>query len=164
MLAVAGPNPQESQTLRNPQQATETNKLPRSLIYVRPLFYSSAALRWLENEPNVTIRRKDCCDGFLASIEPDGSNVFIQCMVVKLIGGRSMHGHVRAGLCLLYIISRKPRFSYSSERCSRLFACLRHIWCSSERCSRLFAYKLGPPRGVHMCVSVLIRISCKRST
>lgn len=35
------------------------------------------ALQWIENEPNVTIRRKDCFDGFLGSIEDDGSNVFV---------------------------------------------------------------------------------------
>jgi hypothetical protein len=35
-----------------------------------------AALEWLENDPNVTIRRKDCIDGYLASFEKDGSNVF----------------------------------------------------------------------------------------
>ncbi|KAK7317685.1 hypothetical protein RJT34_02117 [Clitoria ternatea] len=34
-------------------------------------------LLWLENEPNATIRCKDCIDGFLGSIEKDGSNVFI---------------------------------------------------------------------------------------
>ncbi|XP_057749338.1 nicotinamidase 1-like [Arachis stenosperma] len=34
-------------------------------------------LRWLENESNVTIRRKDCFDGYLGSIEEDGSNVFV---------------------------------------------------------------------------------------
>lgn len=35
-----------------------------------------AALEWLENDPNVTIRRKDCIDGYLAAFEKDGSNVF----------------------------------------------------------------------------------------
>ncbi|OUZ99735.1 Isochorismatase-like [Macleaya cordata] len=35
------------------------------------------SLQWLENESNVTIRRKDCIDGFLGSIKEDGSNVFI---------------------------------------------------------------------------------------
>ncbi|XP_041015432.1 nicotinamidase 1-like [Juglans microcarpa x Juglans regia] len=35
------------------------------------------ALQWLENEPNVTIRRKDCIDGYLGSTEDDGSNVFV---------------------------------------------------------------------------------------
>ncbi|KAG9440694.1 hypothetical protein H6P81_020859 [Aristolochia fimbriata] len=34
-------------------------------------------LKWLEKEPNVTIRRKDCFDGFIGSMEKDGSNVFI---------------------------------------------------------------------------------------
>ncbi|EYU39298.1 hypothetical protein ABFS82_11G097300 [Erythranthe guttata] len=35
------------------------------------------SLQWLENEPNVTLRRKDCIDGFLGSLEKDGSNVFV---------------------------------------------------------------------------------------
>ncbi|XP_040997102.1 nicotinamidase 1-like isoform X2 [Juglans microcarpa x Juglans regia] len=35
------------------------------------------ALRWIENEPNVNIRRKDCFDGYLGSTEADGSNVFV---------------------------------------------------------------------------------------
>ncbi|XP_076922885.1 nicotinamidase 1-like [Bidens hawaiensis] len=35
------------------------------------------ALQWLENESNVTVRRKDCIDGFLGSFEKDGSNVFV---------------------------------------------------------------------------------------
>ncbi|KAJ4714558.1 nicotinamidase 1-like [Melia azedarach] len=35
------------------------------------------ALEWLENETNVTLRRKDCIDGFLGSIEKDGSNAFV---------------------------------------------------------------------------------------
>ncbi|WMV53270.1 hypothetical protein MTR67_046655 [Solanum verrucosum] len=35
------------------------------------------ALQWLENEPNVTVRCKDCIDGFIGSIEKDGSNVFV---------------------------------------------------------------------------------------
>lgn len=40
-------------------------------------FHYTAALRWLENEANVTIRRKDCFDGYLGSTENDGSNVFV---------------------------------------------------------------------------------------
>ncbi|GMN33997.1 hypothetical protein TIFTF001_004448 [Ficus carica] len=35
------------------------------------------ALQWLENEPNATLRCKDCIDGFLGAIEKDGSNVFV---------------------------------------------------------------------------------------
>ncbi|PQM36156.1 hypothetical protein Pyn_04562 [Prunus yedoensis var. nudiflora] len=33
------------------------------------------ALQWLESEANVTLRCKDCIDGFLGSIEKDGSNI-----------------------------------------------------------------------------------------
>ncbi|KAK9285626.1 hypothetical protein L1049_024823 [Liquidambar formosana] len=50
------------------------------------------ALQWLENEPNVTLRCKDCIDGFLGSIEKDGSNVFVdwvktnQIKVVLVVG------------------------------------------------------------------------------
>lgn len=33
-------------------------------------------LTWLENDPNVTIKRKDCMDGFIGSIEKDGTNTF----------------------------------------------------------------------------------------
>ncbi|KAL6554912.1 NiCoT heavy metal ion transporter Nic1 [Orobanche gracilis] len=35
------------------------------------------SLQWLEKEPNVTLRRKDCIDGFIGSFEQDGSNAFI---------------------------------------------------------------------------------------
>ncbi|KAL9241391.1 hypothetical protein vseg_015509 [Gypsophila vaccaria] len=35
------------------------------------------ALAWLEGESNVTIRLKDCIDGFLGSLNEDGSNVFV---------------------------------------------------------------------------------------
>ncbi|KAG0492188.1 hypothetical protein HPP92_005586 [Vanilla planifolia] len=34
------------------------------------------ALEWLEKDPNVTMKRKDCIDGFLCSEESDGSNIF----------------------------------------------------------------------------------------
>lgn len=35
------------------------------------------ALQWLEKESNVTLRRKDCIDGYIGSFETDGSNVFV---------------------------------------------------------------------------------------
>lgn len=41
------------------------------------LFLWFAELQWLENQPNVTIRNKDCLDGFIGSLEKDGSNVFV---------------------------------------------------------------------------------------
>ncbi|KAL4340350.1 hypothetical protein GQ457_08G037560 [Hibiscus cannabinus] len=34
-------------------------------------------LQWLENEANATLRRKDCIDGFLGSVDKDGSNLFV---------------------------------------------------------------------------------------
>ncbi|XP_031114577.1 nicotinamidase 1-like [Ipomoea triloba] len=34
-------------------------------------------LVWLEDQPNVTLRRKGCIDGFLGSLERDGTNVFV---------------------------------------------------------------------------------------
>ncbi|XP_039058552.1 nicotinamidase 1-like [Hibiscus syriacus] len=34
-------------------------------------------LQWLENEANATLRCKDCIDGFLGSVEKDGSNLFV---------------------------------------------------------------------------------------
>lgn len=48
-------------------------KLSLSLMFLS----STTALQWLENEPNVTIRRKDCIDGYLGSTEDDGSNIFV---------------------------------------------------------------------------------------
>uniref|UniRef100_A0A804NT19 Isochorismatase-like domain-containing protein n=1 Tax=Zea mays TaxID=4577 RepID=A0A804NT19_MAIZE len=33
-------------------------------------------LEWLEKEPNVTIKRKSCIDGYISCIEKDGSSVF----------------------------------------------------------------------------------------
>ncbi|KAE8722372.1 Nicotinamidase 1 [Hibiscus syriacus] len=34
-------------------------------------------LQWLENEANATLRCKDCIDGFLGSVDKDGSNLFV---------------------------------------------------------------------------------------
>ncbi|KAJ8476410.1 hypothetical protein OPV22_020137 [Ensete ventricosum] len=34
------------------------------------------ALEWLEKDPNLTMRRKDCINGFIGSMEKDGSNAF----------------------------------------------------------------------------------------
>ncbi|KAH1113652.1 hypothetical protein J1N35_007030 [Gossypium stocksii] len=38
------------------------------------------ALQWLENEPNATLRCKDCIDGFIGSIQEDNSNLFVDCV------------------------------------------------------------------------------------
>ncbi|KAK4771605.1 hypothetical protein SAY87_032137 [Trapa incisa] len=34
-------------------------------------------LKWLEKGPSVTLRRKDCINGFIGCMEKDGSNVFV---------------------------------------------------------------------------------------
>ncbi|KAL9231918.1 hypothetical protein vseg_007078 [Gypsophila vaccaria] len=52
------------------------------------------ALRWLEQEPNVTIRRKDCYDGFIGSIQDDGSNAF-----VNWIKSNKIKSILVAGVC-----------------------------------------------------------------
>ncbi|KAF5738037.1 nicotinamidase 1-like isoform X1 [Tripterygium wilfordii] len=50
------------------------------------------ALQWLENEPNVKLRFKDCINGYLGSVEKDGSNVFVdwikdnQIKVILVVG------------------------------------------------------------------------------
>lgn len=48
-----------------------------SLSNVALALLSFSDLEWLENKPNVTIRRKDCIDGFIGSIQKGGSNVFV---------------------------------------------------------------------------------------
>lgn len=57
-----------------------------------------AALRWLEEEPNVTIRRKDCFDGYLGSMEADGSNVFVDWVKQNQI--RTVSGENKNSLCI----------------------------------------------------------------
>ncbi|KAK9666625.1 hypothetical protein RND81_14G199100 [Saponaria officinalis] len=52
------------------------------------------ALRWLEQEPNVTIRHKDCYDGFIGSIQDDGSNAF-----VNWIKANKIKSILVAGVC-----------------------------------------------------------------
>ncbi|XP_022763656.1 nicotinamidase 1-like [Durio zibethinus] len=61
------------------------------------------ALRWIENETNVTIRRKDCYDGYLGSMEVDGSNVFVdwvknnQIKVLLVVG-------ICTDICVLHFV------------------------------------------------------------
>ncbi|KAH9297629.1 hypothetical protein KI387_029311, partial [Taxus chinensis] len=35
------------------------------------------ALEWLEDDPNVVIKHKDCINGFIGCIQKDGSNAFV---------------------------------------------------------------------------------------
>nr|AAD15566.1 unknown protein [Arabidopsis thaliana] len=43
------------------------------------------ALKWLESEDCATLRRKDCINGFVGSMESDGSNVFVDWVKEKQI-------------------------------------------------------------------------------
>ncbi|XP_060184518.1 nicotinamidase 1 [Lycium barbarum] len=58
------------------------------------------ALQWLENEPNVTVRCKDCIDGFLGSIEKDGSNVFVNWVKANAIKAILVVG-ICTDICML---------------------------------------------------------------
>ncbi|KAH9612985.1 hypothetical protein KSS87_011972 [Heliosperma pusillum] len=58
------------------------------------------ALRWLEREPNVTIRRKDCYDGFIGSFQDDGSNVFVNWIKTNKIKSLLVVG-VCTDICVL---------------------------------------------------------------
>ncbi|XP_074563318.1 nicotinamidase 1-like [Curcuma longa] len=52
------------------------------------------ALKWLEEDPSVTIRRKDCFDGFIGSMEKDGSNAFS-----KWVKANQIKTILVAGIC-----------------------------------------------------------------
>lgn len=58
------------------------------------------ALSWLEEESNVTIRRKDCYDGFIGSIQNDGSNVFVNWVKANKIESLLVVG-VCTDICVL---------------------------------------------------------------
>ncbi|KAK7319492.1 hypothetical protein RJT34_04213 [Clitoria ternatea] len=62
------------------------------------------ALRWLENESNVTIRRKNCFDGYLGSVEEDGSNVFVDWVKKNKITTLVVVG-VCTDICVLDFVS-----------------------------------------------------------
>ncbi|KAF5463119.1 hypothetical protein F2P56_019060 [Juglans regia] len=49
------------------------------------------ALQWLENEPFATLKCKDCIDGFVGSIEKDGSNLFVDWVKNNQIKKELMH-------------------------------------------------------------------------
>lgn len=48
------------------------------LKYLASDLLEIAALKWLETDPNVTIKRKDCFDGFIGSMEKNGTNTFAE--------------------------------------------------------------------------------------
>ncbi|KAL4201108.1 hypothetical protein AMTRI_Chr02g214500 [Amborella trichopoda] len=43
------------------------------------------ALQWLEKDPNVTIQRKDCINGFIGCIQNDGTNTFVDWVKANMV-------------------------------------------------------------------------------
>lgn len=125
-------------------------------------FWKFVELKWLEKEPNVTIKCKDCIDGFLASMEKDGSNTFANWVKtneikvvsisyplnygskVKLskscklfhvgVGVRDMHRYLCARLCVFHTVRSKHRTCASIARSSSLLAWMCHIRFSCPCC------------------------------
>ncbi|KAK9106133.1 hypothetical protein Scep_022977 [Stephania cephalantha] len=55
----------------------EVLPLVANVVALEPEEDAQPVPEWLEKEPNVVIRRKDCIDGFVRSFDEDGSNVFV---------------------------------------------------------------------------------------
>ncbi|KAJ8771174.1 hypothetical protein K2173_025782 [Erythroxylum novogranatense] len=87
------------------------------------------ALEWLENEPNATLRRKDCIDGFVGCIEKDGSNVFVDWVKNNQINTILVTG-ICTDLCVLDFVS-----STLSARNRRLLAPLEDVIVYSRGCA-----------------------------
>lgn len=87
------------------------------------------ALEWLENEPNATLKPKDCIDGFLGSMEKDGSNVFVdwvksnQIQVILVVG-------ICTDICILDFVC-----STMSARNRGLLAPLEGVIVYSRACA-----------------------------
>ncbi|KAG9138496.1 hypothetical protein Leryth_012778 [Lithospermum erythrorhizon] len=87
------------------------------------------ALQWLEDEPNVTLRCKDCIDGFLGSIEKDGSNVFVEWVKTHEIKVLLVVG-ICTDICVLDFVS-----SALSARNRRMLTPLEDVVVYSRGCS-----------------------------
>lgn len=87
------------------------------------------ALQWLEGEPNVTLRPKDCIDGFLGSIEKDGANVFIEWIKTNKINAILVVG-ICTDICVLDFVC-----STLSARNRRLLTPLENVFVYSHGCA-----------------------------
>ncbi|GAB2232012.1 hypothetical protein Droror1_Dr00011032 [Drosera rotundifolia] len=87
------------------------------------------ALKWLEKEPNVILKPKDCINGFIGSIEKDGTNTFVdwvksnQIKVVLVVG-------ICTDICVLDFVS-----SALSARNRRLLIPLEEVVVYSQGCA-----------------------------
>ncbi|KAI9111840.1 hypothetical protein K1719_017530 [Acacia pycnantha] len=86
-------------------------------------------LLWLENEPNATLRCKDCIDGFLGSIEKDGSNVFVKWVESHQIKQILVVG-ICTDICVLDFVC-----SALAARNRRLLPPLEHVIVYSHACA-----------------------------
>jgi hypothetical protein len=76
----------------------------------------------MENEPNVTLKCKDCIDGFLGSIEKDGSNVFVNWVKRNHIKTVSIFSTPK-GVCFLVIFC-------NLYLCALFYSCVLNIFYS----------------------------------
>ncbi|GAB2282981.1 NiCoT heavy metal ion transporter Nic1 [Dionaea muscipula] len=86
-------------------------------------------LEWLGNEPNVTLRAKDCIDGFLGSIEKDGTNMFVDWVRSKQIKVLLVAG-ICTDVCVLDFVC-----SALSARNRRLLVPLEEVIVYSQACA-----------------------------
>lgn len=87
------------------------------------------ALQWLENEPNATFKCKDCIDGFLGSIEEDGSNLFVDWVKNNQIKAILVVG-ICTDICVLDFVS-----STLSARNRRFLTPLEDVIVYSRACA-----------------------------
>ncbi|XP_021714010.1 nicotinamidase 1-like [Chenopodium quinoa] len=86
-------------------------------------------LEWLEGEANVTMRLKDCIDGFLGSIEENGSNVFVDWVKANKLKAVLVAG-ICSDICVLDFVS-----SALSARNRGILAPLQDVIVYSRACA-----------------------------
>ncbi|KAG4121571.1 hypothetical protein ERO13_D11G216100v2 [Gossypium hirsutum] len=86
-------------------------------------------LQWLENEANATLKCKDCIDGFLGSVEKDGSNVFVDWVKKNQIKAILVVG-ICTDICVLDFVC-----STLSARNRRMLTPLKDVIVYSGACA-----------------------------
>lgn len=86
-------------------------------------------LTWLEEDPNTTLVRKDCINGFVGAIRPDGSNA-----VVDWVNGARLERLLVVGICTDICVMDFV-LTLLSARNHDLMPSLKDISVYSEGCS-----------------------------
>lgn len=86
-------------------------------------------LEWLEGEQNVTLRRKDCIDGFIGSTEKDGSNLFVNWVKTNQLKAVLVVG-ICTDICVLDFVC-----SVLSARNRGILALLEDVIVYSQACA-----------------------------